>query len=73
MKKFKLQLQDINGEVEEETELVLGENDILIMQYPNTYKARDVVKMYEYFSKSVEQGGVVAMPESIKFKVIKFQ
>jgi hypothetical protein len=71
MKRFTLQLQSIDGTVEKESEVVIGDNDILVMQFPKDMPLQQAHKAFEMLSKAVESGNIVGLPNSITFKVIK--
>lgn len=71
MKKFKLQLEDVNGNVQEESELVLGESDTLIMQYPEDMTLEKAHQVYNAIRDGIGKGEVLGVPTSIQFKVIK--
>lgn len=71
MKKFTLQLQNINGEIESEEEVVIGDDNILVMQYPEDITMETAYKMFDMLKRAIEKGGVVGLPNTITFKVIK--
>lgn len=71
MKKLKLQLQNIYGEVVEESEIIIGENDTLIVQFPSYMPMNILSKCFEHLKDQIGTGGIVGLPEEIKLKVIK--
>lgn len=71
MDKFKIQLQDIDGNVEEEKELSIGENDILIMQYPIDMKMETAHKIFKKLEKTISEGTMFGCPNNITFRIIK--
>ncbi len=71
MKKVTLQLQNINGEIEEEKEVVIGDNDILVMQYHENMTLQNAHKAFGIIEKGMETGGLVGIPSGITFTVIK--
>lgn len=70
MKKIKLQFQNSNGNVEAETEVVIGDKDILVIQYPDSFTNLQLSKLLDRLPKMLEKG-LVVVPSSIEFKVIK--
>lgn len=72
MKKFKLQLQDIDGNVEKESEIELGENDTLIMQFPKEVTIERARTVYEIVKEGINNGRFIVIPNEITFKVIKY-
>jgi hypothetical protein len=70
MKKFKLQIQNSNGDIDTETEVTIGDKDILVVQYPDEYTKLQRRNLLKYLSKMLKNG-LVVLPESIKFKIIK--
>lgn len=71
MKKFNLQLQNANGEVESEKEIAIGESDTLIMQFPDNMTLAEAHQSFELLKKGVENGGVIGMKNTISFTIIK--
>lgn len=71
MKKFTLQLQDVHGNVEKENEIVIGDNDTLIMQYPEGMTSNHAYETYHILNNALESGGIAGLPNTITFKVIK--
>lgn len=72
MKRITLQLTDATGIVEDESEILLGDNDTLIMQYPEGMKTEHVRKAFNIVKSALENGtGIIGIPNSLTFKVIK--
>jgi hypothetical protein len=71
MKKVNLQLQNINGEVEKEKEITIGDNDTLIMHFPKEMTLEEAHNHFERLSNAIEIGGVVGILNTISFSIIK--
>lgn len=70
MKKFKLQLQDIDGNIQDEKDLELGENDVLVMQIPDGMPMDEAYHAFKNL-KTAMDGGIVGIPSKLSFFVIK--
>lgn len=72
---MKLQLQDLNGQVIEEKEIILGENDMLVMFYDNEKisleEAQGVFNVVEAGLNT--NTNIIGIPFGIEFSVIKKQ
>jgi hypothetical protein len=71
MKKFTLQLQDTYGNVENESEISISENDVLIMQYPENMRLDHASQYFTLLKNGIENGSTVGLPNTITFKIIK--
>lgn len=71
MKKCKLQLKDINGIVESEDEISIGEGDTLVMQYPENMSLHNAKQCFDSLRIALDQSDVVGLPNTIRFKVVK--
>jgi hypothetical protein len=71
MKKFTLQLQDTYGKIETESEVTIGENDVLIMQFPEEMRLDHASQYFNLLKNGIENGGAVGLPNTITFMIIK--
>lgn len=71
MRTFTLQLHDVNGTVEEEKEIVLGEHDTLVMQYPDDMHRDEAFQNFKGLTRGIETGGVVGLVNTITLTVVK--
>ena len=71
MQKFRLQLQDIDGNVEEQKELILRENDTLIIQFDENTTLQQAQTIFQMFERAVEDGGFIGIPKGIEISILK--
>jgi len=72
MKKLTLQLENIEGVIEQESQISMGDNDILVMQYPERMTLAEAYESFEILENSfINNVSVIAMPSDLTFKVIK--
>jgi hypothetical protein len=71
MKKIKLQLQDIDGVVEIEKEMQINDEDTLIMQIPKDMSFDEAHRAFEIMELGLSKGGLIALPNTIGFSLIK--
>lgn len=72
MRKLTIQLQDAEGNVKHEKEILVDQKDLLIMKYPKEMTMRDASLAYKHLHNALEREvNVIGMPESINFEVLK--
>lgn len=72
MKSIIVRLESIDGVVEKENEINIDDNDILVMQYPESVTLEQAHKSFEMLSKALEDNvRVIGLPVDLTFKVIK--
>lgn len=71
---MKLEMHDIYGNVVEEKEIKLAENDILVMKYDKNLTLASISKIFEIVSSGLEMNkSLIAVPNAIEFEVIKVE
>ncbi|MEM5009381.1 hypothetical protein WKH57_01540 [Niallia taxi] len=72
MRKLTIQLQDAEGNVKDEKEVMVDQRDLLIMKYPKEMTVQQASMAYKNLHTAIErEATVVGVPESINFEVIK--
>jgi hypothetical protein len=72
MKKIKLQLQDINGEVHAESEVTVGDKDTLVVQFPDDMPLDMASNLFDMVQSALSRDkGIIGVPNSVSFLVIK--
>lgn len=72
-KRVNLQFENAKGIVQYEDEIYIGEDDTLIVQYPERKMShKEVHQLFEGLREGLQKrGNAIAVPESITFKVLK--
>lgn len=73
MKKVTIQLENADGIIEKENELFVGNNDTLVMQYPESMTLEQAHNCYQVFKDGIENNRVIGLPNTIVIKVIRIQ
>jgi hypothetical protein len=72
MRKLTVQLQDIDGNVHEEKEITVQENEMLIMKFPEHMTLDQAHSCYRGLSAALEEGrNLIGLPDSISFEILK--
>ena len=72
MKKLNLQLQNSEGEVLEEKQIQIGDDDTLVMHYPSDMSLEEAYQYFELVKESIKAGGeFIGVVNTISFSVIK--
>lgn len=73
MKNIKLEIQDVNGNLLSESNLVLEEGDKLLIQVPVNIKRSDINKVVDWIKKTFEDNEhhALILPDVFDVKVLK--
>lgn len=74
MKNITLQLKDIQGDVLNEENLIIGDGDKLIATFDNSISRSSICHLYEVIKTSLEDDSkLLAIPEGVKLQVLSKQ
>lgn len=71
MKELKLQLQNIDGIVQEEKTISINDGDVLVVKYPNEMTMEVVSNIFRALHDSLESGKMIGIDNRIDLLVIK--
>jgi hypothetical protein len=71
MKNLTIQLKDDKGNIKEEKQIQVQENEILVMKYPDTMPMDNALRCFKLLENAIDEGKLIELPESISFEVIK--
>jgi hypothetical protein len=74
MRKLTVQLKDTDGNIKDEKEISVDENEFLIMKYPETMTMERAHRCFEGLGNALVEGKLlIGLPEGINFEVIKIK
>ena len=74
MKTYTLQMTDTEGNVLEESNLVLNEGDTILMRYSNDIPIVEAHKMFNSIKECLEAGdNIMGIPQGISLQVLRKQ
>lgn len=75
MKTAKLEIQNTNGEILHEDNLIIESGDKLIVQVPHDSTMQSIERIYDNIRMVMENEGIntVVLPESVNLKVLKIK
>jgi hypothetical protein len=72
MRKLKLQLMDDQGNIQDEKEIQVNENELLIMKYPKEMAFEQAESCFRGLKYALIEGkSALGIPDSITFEVLK--
>lgn len=73
MKRIKVELQDVDGNVIEESSLVIEEGDRIILRFPEDIDYEQAIAAYRVFTEGIKNNKVIALYKDIEINILKIQ